>query len=200
MLVGGFLQGGSPETLLAALLERGTAKGLMTIVSNDTGTANTNHVKLMKTGRVTGVVASYVGQNTESIRMITENPKSVTLYPQGTLIEKLRSGGAGLGGFLTPVGVGTVIEKGKNKVIINGREYLFETPLRGNVAFVHATKVDEHGNCFMRGSTKNYNAIMPAAADYVIVEAEEIVAVGEIDPELVTVPGIFIDAIVEAKK
>lgn len=198
LLVGGFLKGGSPETIIKALLETSTAKDL-TVVSNDTGMADTNMIKVMKEGRVSRVFATYIGGNPMTGQMLIDDPDSVTLYPQGTLAEKLRCGGAGIAGFYTPVGVGTVIEKGKEKRVFDGREYLLETGLRGNVAFIKATIADKSGNCFMRGNTKNFNAIMPQAADYVICEARKIVEVGELDPELVTVPGIFVDALVQSE-
>ena len=197
LLVGGFLQAGSPETLIRAVLDTHDA-GALTVVSNDTGTAETNMIRLMETGRVTSVVASYIGANPLTGKMMIDDPGSVTLFPQGTLAEKIRAAGAGLAGFYTPVGVGTVVEEGKEKKEIGGREYLLETALRGDVALIRATKADRSGNCFMRGATKNFGAVMAPAADYVVVEAEEIVAVGEIDPELVTVPGIFVDAVVQA--
>ncbi|OQB21059.1 MAG: Butyrate--acetoacetate CoA-transferase subunit A [Firmicutes bacterium ADurb.Bin182] len=195
LLIGGFLQGGIPDVLVGAVLET-DAKNL-TIVSNDTGTAETNIIKLQQAGKVSKVMATYIGANPETGRMMIEDPTSVQLFPQGTLAEKIRAGGAGIAAFLTPTGVGTIVEEGKQKMELNGREYLLETALRGNVALVHASVADEFGNCFMRGSTKNFNAIMPAACDYVAVEAEKIVPVGELDPELVTVPGIFVDAVVK---
>ncbi|NLL38055.1 MAG: CoA transferase subunit A [Clostridiales bacterium] len=198
LLVGGFLMAGSPETLIKALLETSTAKNL-TVVSNDTGTADSNMIKVMKQGRVIKVHGSYIGSNPMTGQMLIDDPDSVTLYPQGTLAEKIRCGGAGIAGFYTPVGVGTIVEKGKEKRVFDGREYLLEKALRGNVAFVKATIADKFGNCFMRGSTKNFGAIMARAADYVIAEAKEIVEVGELDPELITVPGIFVDALVQSE-
>lgn len=198
LLVGGFLMAGSPETLIKALLETSTAKNL-TVVSNDTGTADSNMIKVMKQGRVIKVHGSYIGSNPMTGQMLIDDPDSVTLYPQGTLAEKIRCGGAGIAGFYTPVGVGTIVEKGKEKRVFDGREYLLETALRGNVAFIKATVADKFGNCFMRGSTKNFGAIMARAADYVIAEAKKIVEVGELDPELVTVPGIFVDALVQSE-
>ena len=198
LLVGGFLMTGSAETLIKALLETSTAKDL-TIVSNDTGTVDSNMIKVMKQGRVKKVHASYIGSNPMTGQMLIDDNNSVTLYPQGTLAEKIRCGGAGIAGFYTPVGVGTIIEEGKEKRPFDGRDYLLETALRGNVAFVKGTVVDKFGNCFMRGTTKNFGAVMARAADYVIVEAKKIVEVGELDPELVTIPGIFIDAIVQSE-
>ncbi len=198
LLVGGFLKGGSPETIIKALLETSTAKNL-TVVSNDTGMADTNMIKVMKEGRVSKVLATYIGGNPMTGQMLIDDPDSVILYPQGTLAEKIRCGGAGIAGFYTPVGVGTIVEKGKEKRVFDGREYLLETGLRGNVAFIKATVADKNGNCYMRGTSKNFNAIMPRAADYVICEAREIVEVGELDPELVTLPGIFVDALVQSE-
>ena len=195
ILVGGFLMAGSPETLIKALLEASSAKDL-TIVSNDTGMADMTMNKVMQQGRVAKVHGSYIGGNPLTGQMLIDDPNSVTLYPQGTLAEKIRCGGAGIAGFYTAVGVGTVIEAGKEKLEFDGQEYLLETALRGNVAFIKATIADKSGNLFMRGSSKNFNVIMARAADYVIAEAKEIVEVGELDSELVTVPGIFIDALV----
>jgi len=198
VLVGGFLQAGSPETLLKALLEQSTATNL-TVVSNDTGTTQSHMYKIMEQGRVSKVHASYIGANPLTGKMLIENPDSVTLYPQGTLAEKIRCGGAGIAAFYTPVGVGTLVEEGKEKRRFGDRDYLLETALRGDVALVKATVADKAGNCFLRGSTKNFGAIMARAADYVIAEAQKIVEVGELDPELVTIPGIFIDAIVPSE-
>lgn len=198
VLVGGFLQAGSPETLLKALLEQSTATNL-TVVSNDTGTTQSHMYKIMEQGRVSKVHASYIGANPLTGKMLIENPDSVTLYPQGTLAEKIRCGGAGIAAFYTPVGVGTLVEEGKEKRRFGDRDYLLETALRGDVALVKATVADKAGNCFLRGSTKNFGAIMARAADYVIAEAQKIVEVGELDPELVTIPGIFIDALVPSE-
>lgn len=196
VMIGGFLQGGCPETLVKALVEESTAKDL-TIISNDTGRDTMQTIRLQQQGRVKHIKASWIGANSETGRMLIEDPDSVELCPQGTLAERIRCGGTGIAGFLTPTGVGTVVEKSKQKLTLNGREYLLETALHADVALVHATIADESGNCFMRGSTKNFNALMPAAADYVIVAAERIVPVGELDAELVTVPGILVDAIVK---
>ncbi len=198
LLVGGFLMAGSPETLIKALLETSKARNL-TVVSNDTGVADSNMIKVMQQNRVVKVHASYIGANPVTGQMLIEDPDSVTLYPQGTLAEKIRCGGAGIAAFYTPVGVGTVIEDGKEKRAFDSRDYLLETAMRGNVAFVKATVADKSGNCYMRGSTKNFGALMARAADYVVAEARKIVEVGELDPELVTLPGIFVDALVQSE-
>ena len=197
VMIGGFLQGGSPEALISALLETNAAD--LTIVSNDTGTANSNIIKLQLQGRVSRVYASYIGANPETGRMVIENPESVELNPQGTLAERVRAAGAGIAAFLTPVGVGTIVERGRKTITLNGREYLMEEALHGDVGLIRASVADTLGNCFMRGTTKNFNAIIPPACKYTIVETEKIVPVGELDPELITVPGIFIDAIVRVE-
>ena len=199
ILVGGFLIAGSPETLIKALLEESTAKDL-TVISNDTGTTETNMIKVMQQGRVSKVHASYIGGNPLTGQMLIDDPDSVVLYPQGTLAEKIRIGGSGIAGFYTRVGVGTIIETGKEKRVFDGHEYLLERPLRGDVALVKATVADKFGNLFLRGSTKNFNVVMAHAAGYVIAEAKKIVEVGELDPELVNIPGIFVDALVQSEE
>jgi acetate CoA/acetoacetate CoA-transferase alpha subunit len=198
ILVGGFLMAGSPETLIKTLIERSTAKDL-TIVSNDTGVADSNMSKLMQQGRVLKVFATYIGANPLTGQMLIDDPESVVLYPQGTLAEKIRCGGAGIAGFYTRVGIGTIIENGKERRIFDGQGYLLETALRGNVAFVKATVADKAGNLFMRGSTKNFGVIMARAADYVVAEAKKIVEIGELDPEIISVPGVFINALVQSE-
>ena len=198
LFVGGFLISGSPETLIKALLETSTAKDL-TIVSNDTGMAHTNMIKVMQQGRVSKVHASYIGANALTGQMLIDDPESVSLWPQGTLAEKIRCGGSGIPAFYTPVGIGTVVERGKERRYFNGRAYLLETALRGDIALIKATIADKSGNLFMRGSSKNFNMITAHAAKYVIAEARKIVEVGELDPELVTVPGIFVDALVQSE-
>jgi acetate CoA/acetoacetate CoA-transferase alpha subunit len=198
LLIGGFLQSGSPETLIGALLENSTAKDL-TIISNDTGTAATNTIKVMRQGRVKKVYAAYIGANPVTGSMFFNEPERVTLVPMGSLAEKIRAGGAGIKAFYTPTGVGTVAGEGKEKRLFDGDEYLLEMCITGDIALVKATIADKAGNLFMSGSTKNFNAIMPQAARYVIAEAGKIVESGEIDPELVTVPGIFVDAVVQSE-
>lgn len=199
LMTGGFLQAGSPETLIKGLLEYSDADNLH-IISNDTGNMQLNTVKLMQAGRVTKIDASYIGANPLTGQMLINDPTSVTLHPQGTLAEKIRAAGAGIKGFYTKVGVGTIIEEGKEKVNIDGEDCILELPLKGDVAFIHAKTVDEFGNCFLRGSSKNFNVVMATAADYVVVEAEEIVPVGKLDPELVTISGVYVDAIVKGEK
>lgn len=193
LLIGGFLQRGSPETLLGALLERDVKD--LTIVSNDTGTAETKTIQLMEKGMVSHAKATYIGANLQTGEMLMDDPSSVELVPQGTLAERIRAAGAGLGGVLVEVGLGTVAEEGKETLEIDGKTYLLEKPLRGDVALIYATIADKQGNLFMRGATKNFNCLMPLAADLVLVEAEQIVEVGALDSEMIHVPGALVDCI-----
>ena len=196
VMIGGFLAGGHPEHLVNALLNTNSSSGL-TIISNDTGTTVLSIYQLVKSGRVEHIIASYIGSNPETGRLLMTKEAKVQLFPQGTLAEKIRAGGAGLGGILTPVGIGTVIEEGKQKLKIDQKEYLLELPLKANVALIRANQADETGNLIINGSSRNFNMVMATAADYVIAEVDECVKTGEIDPNHVNVPGIFVDAIVK---
>ena len=195
LMVGGFVECGYPGLLVQALTDASSAKDL-TVLSNDTVTTDGNFTPILLSGRISRVYASYIGLNAVTSKMHLDG--LVTLIPQGTLAEKVRMGGAGIGGFLTPTGVGTVVEKGKTKITLNCRDYLLEESLTGDVGFVRATIADKAGNLHLRGTTKNFNSLIPAACRYVVAEAETIVEVGELDPELVNVPGILVDAIVKA--
>ena len=143
------------------------------------------------------VIASYIRFNPVTVDMVLKNDGSVTILPMGTFAERIRAGGSGLGGILTATGVGTLVEEGKQKINVNGKDYLLELPIRGNVALVHAYMADEMGNLVFRGTARNFNAVMPYAADYVIAEVEHIVKTGEISPDDVIVPGAFVDAVVK---
>jgi acetate CoA/acetoacetate CoA-transferase alpha subunit len=195
VMVGGFLAGGHPNALANALAESGANN--LTLISNDTGTTECAIYNVVKNGQASKIIASYIGANPETGRLLITGEAEVQLVPQGTLAERIRAGGAGLGGFLTPVGVGTVVEEGKTKLEVNGVEYLLELPLRANVALIKAYKADECGNLVFRGSARNFNPIMAMAADYVIAEVEEYVKTGDIDPNNVVVPGVLVDAIVK---
>ncbi|KJK31826.1 CoA transferase subunit A [Paenibacillus sp. P2(2022)] len=196
VMVGGFLQGGIPEELVRALVDTNSADNL-TIISNDTGTTELSIYRLVKSGRVKRIFASYIGSNPETGRLLMTKEAEVQLFPQGTLAEKIRAGGAGLGGFLTPVGVGTIVEEGKQKIKIDEREYLLELPLKADVALIRAHKADEAGNLVINGTSRNFNMVMATAAEYVVAQTDEYVKAGEIDPNHINVPGIFVDAIVK---
>lgn len=195
IMIGGFLQCGHPDQLVDALNQMNVTG--LTIISNDTGTIETPSFELIKSGKVTRIMASYIGSNPETGRLMHTGEAEVILIPQGTLAEKIRAGGAGLGGFLTQVGVGTVVEEGKQKLNVNGKDYLLELPLKADVALIKADKADRVGNLFISGSARNFNTLMATAAEYVVAQVDEIVEIGDIDADCVTVPGIFVDAIVK---
>jgi len=204
LLVGGFLACGSPHTIIQALKAAG-ASG-MTLVCNDTATFD------LKTGKINGVahlvsgkqfkriITSHIGLNQETQRQMNEGETQVDLVPQGTLAEQIRAGGAGLGGFLTPTGIGSEVEDGKQIITIEGRPYLLELPLRGNVALIKAKAADKAGNLIYSQTARNFNPIMATAADLVIAEVEEIVDIGALDPDAIHTPSIFVDFLVKAEK
>lgn len=195
IMIGGFLQCGQPEHLVRELVATEVKK--LTTISSDTGSMVTANHELFKSGKVKKLMASYIGGNPMAGQFMHTGEAEVKLFPQGTLAEKIRAGGAGLGGFLTPVGLGTIVEEGKEKITVEGKEFILELPLRANVALVKADKADKAGNLFISGAARNFNVMMATAADHVIAEVSEIVEVGEIDPNHVTVPGIFVDTLVK---
>jgi acetate CoA/acetoacetate CoA-transferase alpha subunit len=194
IMVGGFLGCGNPHRLIEELSKRGVKD--LTLICNDTSFPDYGVGKMVVNKQFKKIIASHVGTNPETGRQMNEKETEVVLVPQGTLAEQVRAGGAGLGGILTPTGVGTVVEEGKQKLTVDGVEYLLEKPLRADVALIAAQTADEFGNLVYFGATRNFNNIMATAADIVIAEVEEIVAVGEIDPNHVVTPGIFVSHIV----
>ncbi|MEW9121372.1 MAG: acetate CoA-transferase subunit alpha [Thermotaleaceae bacterium] len=195
IMIGGFLGTGTPETIIDGLIEKGVKN--LTIVGNDTGFPDKGIGKLVSHKMVKKVITSHIGTNPETGRQMNSGEMDVELVPQGTLAERIRSAGAGLGGFLTPTGIGTLVEKGKQKLTINEEEYLLELPLRADAALLLGAKVDKKGNIYYDMAARNFNPLMATAADLVIVEADEIVEVGELDPNHVMTPGIFVDIIVK---
>ena len=194
IMVGGFLSCGTPHKLVDKLVEKGVKD--LTLISNDSGFVDSGVGKLVVNKQVKKLIASHVGTNKETGNQMNSGEMEVVLIPQGTLVEQIRAGGAGLGGFLTPIGLGTVVEEGKEKIEVDGKEYLLELPLRADIALIVGHKVDKSGNVIYRGATRNFNTLMATAADMVIVEAENLVEVGEIDQNDVITPGLFIDYIV----
>jgi len=194
LLVGGFGLCGNPEHLIAALHQRGV-KGL-TIVSNNCGTTDQGLGVLLKARQVRRMVASYVGENKEFERQYLSGELEVELVPQGTLAERCRAGAAGIGGFYTPTGVGTQVAAGKETRVIAGREYLLEMPIRGDYALIKAWKADEWGNLVFRKTARNFNQSMAGAARVTVAEVEQIVPVGELDPDAIHVPSIYVQRLV----
>lgn len=202
VMVGGFTNFGCPLHLIYELREHPEIKDL-TLVSEDLGWGGLPYLQgptgLMVNGQVKKCITSFIGSHPEANELIFNNKLEVELVPQGTLAERIRAAGAGIGGFYTPTGVGTVVEEGKETKVIDGKKYLLELPLHANVALVKAYKADRAGNAVFKYTAANFNPVMAMAADIVILEVEEVVEVGEMDPERVQLPGIFVDYVVEKK-
>ena len=195
LMIGGFIAAGTPEIFIDALIEKGVRD--LTVIANDTSFPDRGIGRLVTSKQVKKCIVSHVGTNRETGRQMHSGEMEVDLVPQGTLAERVRAAGAGLGGVLTPTGVGTVIEEGKQKLTVDGREYLLELPLRADIALLLAHKADKYGNLVYRRAARNFNPLMAMAADLVIVAAEEIVEVGELDPDAVVTPGALVDYIVK---
>ena len=198
ILMGGFGLCGIPENLIAALRCAG-AKNL-TVVSNNVGLADFGIGLLMETRQVHKMISSYVGENKLFEQQVLRGEVEIELNPQGTLAERLRAGGAGIPAFYTPTGYGTAVAEGKETREFGGRMYVLEKALRGDVAFIKAWKGDRWGNLVFRKTARNFNSVMATAADYVIAEVEKMVEVGEIPPDDVHTPGIFVDAIFQGQR
>ena len=195
IMIGGFLGCGTGEKLIDALIQSDVKN--LTIIGNDTSFVDRGIGRLIVNNQVKKVIASHIGTNAQTGQLMNEGKLEVELSPQGTLIERVRAGGFGLGGILTPTGVGTLVEENKEKISINNKEYLLEHPLRADVALVKGSIVDEFGNTMYKGTTKNFNPMIAMASDVVIVEAEEFVNTGEINKEMIMTPGVVVDYIVK---
>ncbi|WP_409273800.1 acetate CoA-transferase subunit alpha [Neobacillus sp. SCS-31] len=193
LMAGGFMGVGTPQELVEVMLEKNVKD--ITLIANDTAFIETGVGPLIVNHRVKKVIASHIGTNPETGRQMIAGEMEVELVPQGTLAERVRAGGSGLGGVLTPTGIGTVVEDGKQKITVDGREFLLEKPLRAEVAILKAYKADKAGNLVYHRSARNFNPLMALAADLVIAQVEKVVEVGEIDPDDVMTPGVLIDKI-----
>ncbi|MBJ8400935.1 MULTISPECIES: acetate CoA-transferase subunit alpha [Citrobacter] len=194
IMVGGFMGVGTPPRLVEALLESGVRD--LTLIANDTAFVDTGIGPLIVNGRVSKVIASHIGTNPETGRRMIAGEMDVQLVPQGTLIEQIRCCGAGLGGFLTPTGVGTVVEDGKQTMTLDGRVWLLERPLRADLALIRAHRADTLGNLTYQLSARNFNPLIALAADITLVEPDEMVEIGELQPDQIVTPGAVIDHIV----
>ncbi|MDF7667337.1 acetate CoA-transferase subunit alpha [Orbaceae bacterium ESL0727] len=194
IMFGGFMGCGTPVKLVQAILDSGIKN--ITLIGNDTAFVNTGIGPLAGAGRVKKVIASHIGNNPETGKKMIAGELAVELVPQGTLAERIRAGGAGLGGFLTPTGMGTVVEEGKQKITVDGVDYLLELPLKADLAIIQGHKVDKLGNVVYALSAQNFNPLMALAATTVIVEADEVVEVGELSPDEVVTPAALVDYIV----
>lgn len=194
VMIGGFLACGTSEIMMDAIVEKGVKN--LTIIGNDTAYEGVGAGKLICAKAVKHVIASHIGTNKETGAQMTAGETEVTLVPQGSLAEKIRAAGMGLGGVITPTGVGTDVAKGKQPITIDGVDYIIEPPLRADVAILKGSIVDKSGNVYYDATSKNFQEVMALAADTVIVEAEKLVEVGELDPNYVMTPAILVDYIV----
>ena len=197
IMMGGFGLCGIPEKLIGALCARGT--GGLTLISNNAGVDEFGIGILLRARQVRKMISTYVGENKEFERQYLAGELEVELVPQGTFAERIRAGGAGVGGFFTPTGYGTPVAEGKETRVIDGKSYVFEKPLGAEFAFVKAWKGDRCGNLIYRRTARNFNPVMATAARVTIAEVEEIVEAGEIDPDHVITPGIFVRYIVQGE-
>ncbi len=195
IMVGGFMAIGTPEHIIDALVKSGVDD--LTLICNDTSFIDKGVGKMVVSKQFSKIIASHIGLNREAGRQLMAEETVVELIPQGTMAERIRAAGAGLGGFLTPTGLGTIVEEGKQVIKAEGKEYLLELPLRADIAIISGSIVDKAGNVYHSKTTRNFNPIMAMAADTVIVEAQKIVEVGEIDPHLVMTPATLVDCIVD---
>lgn len=198
ILMGGFGLCGIPENLIAAVRRKGTKN--LTIVSNNAGVDDFGIGLLLQQRQVRKMVSTYVGENKLFEQLVTSGEMELELNPQGTFAERIRAGGAGIPAFYTPTGYGTMVAEGKETREFGGRMYVLERGIRGDFAFVKAWKGDRWGNLIYRKTAQNFNPTMATAADHVIAEVEELVELGELDPNHVHTPGIFVDAILQGPK
>ena len=195
IMAGGFLAVGAPEILIDGIVAKGVKD--LTVITSDTAYTDKGIGKVIVAKLAKKVIASHIGTNPETGRQMNEKEMEVELVPQGTLAERIRAAGAGLGGVLTPTGLGTLVETGKDRITVDGREFLLEKPLKADVAILLADMADKSGNLVYRRAARNFNPLMAMAAETVIVVAKTIVETGAIDPDHVMTPGIFVDMIVQ---
>ena len=194
IMVGGFMGVGTPERLLDELVRQ--KKSGLSLISNDAAIPGTGVAKLFDGAQVSRMIGTHIGLNPKAQQQMLGKQITVDLIPQGTFVERIRAGGCGLGGVLTPTGVGTLVEEGKQKIEVNGKEFLLETALRADFALVHAFLADYLGNLAYALTARNFNPVMATAADTVIVTAEHIVPVGVIAPDHVVTPAPLVDYLV----
>ncbi len=198
IMMGGFGLCGIPENLIAALRARGTKN--LTVISNNAGIDDFGIGVLLKARQVNKMISTYVGENKEFERQFLSGELAVELVPQGTFVERIRAGGAGIGGFFTPTGYGTLVADGKESRIIGDKAYILESPLHADFAFVKAWKGDRTGNLVYRRTARNFNPVMATAATITIAEVERLVEPGQIDPDHVVTPGVYVRYILQGAR
>jgi len=198
LMIGGFLGVGTPVGLVEQVLRREVRD--LTLIVNDAWRPGLGQAKLLAEGRVIKLIVSHIGTNPEVGAMMARGDLDVELVPMGTLAERIRCGGAGLGGVLTPAGLGTLVEQGKRTVEVEGAHYLLETPLRADMALLRSSRCDTFGNGFLHGTSRNMQQVMALAADCVALESPDIVPVGDMDPDNIQIPGVLVDYVVGGER
>lgn len=195
LMVGGFGLCGIPELLILALRDKGIKN--LTCISNNAGVNDFGLGLLLHKKQIKKMISSYVGENDIFEKMVLSGELDMELVPQGTLSERIRAGGAGIGGFFTPTGYGTVVAEGKETRLIDGKYYVLEAPLKADFSLIKAYKADKAGNLIYRKTARNFNPMMATAGKITIVEVEEIVEIGELDPESIVTPGIYVKRLIQ---
>ena len=198
IMVGGFLAVGAPDNIIDALVEKGTKDLHMIVICTDY--VDRGNGKLITAKQIKSLQVSHIGTNKNTQQQYTEGTLKIEFNPQGTISERIRIGGAGIGGFLSPVGLGTILENEKQVIEVDGQKFFLERPIKADFAFIRAKKADKFGNLIYSKTARNSNPLMAPAAKITIVEADEIVENGQLDPEAIVTPGIFIDYIVKHKE
>jgi acetate CoA/acetoacetate CoA-transferase alpha subunit len=196
IMYGGFGGIGSPPTIIDGILQKGVTN--LRLTGNDAGFPDIGIGRLITAGRVKSLITTHIGSNPVAGKQMMEGKLDVTFYPQGILAEKIRAGGVGIAGILVDIGRGTIVEEGKQKVEMNGQTYLLEPAITAEVGIIYAKKADFYGNLIYDKTARNFNPIIAMASDITIAEVEEIVPIGELDPETIITPGIYVDYIVES--
>lgn len=197
LMLGGFGLCGIPENLILALREKGVKN--LTCISNNAGVSDFGIGLLLQQKQVKKMISSYVGENELFERMVLSGELEIELVPQGTLSERIRAGGAGIGGFYTPTGFGTIVADGKETKVIDGKNYVLEMPLKADFSLVKAYKADPMGNLIYRKTARNFNPMMATAGKITIAEVEEIVKVGDLDPESIVTPGVYVQRLIKGE-
>ena len=197
LMFGGFGGVGNPPTLINGILQKGVTD--LTLIGNDAGFPTIGIGKLVSQGKAIKLIVSHIGSNPIAGQLMMEGKMEVEFSPQGTLAERIRAGGVGIGGILTDIGLDSMVEKEKQKISVNGKDFLVETALTADVSIVYAKKADSFGNLVYETSARNTNPLVAMAGRNTIVEAEEIVEIGELDPEHIVTPGIYVDMVIKSK-
>jgi len=198
IMFGGFMGVGTPDLLVKEIMASGVTD--LTLIGNDTAFPETGVGPLIANGQVKKVIVSHIGTNPETGRRMIAETLDVELVPQGTLAERIRSGGAGLGGFLTPTGVGTVVEENKQKITIDNHTYLLELPLKADLAIIQASLADTQGNLIYHLTARNFNPLIALAAEHVVAQCEQVIPVGQLAPECIVTPAALVDYLYSGEK